>query len=129
GGPAADPGSRLDRDHAAVREAHGRGGDAGGGEDCSQGGDVNAKDACREWAGILRAVAEGRLSPAEGRARRPEVDDPNSVPSAYWNVSWMLELETEDRQQLGIDVPDLRSEFASRLRKLADRVEGIEQIP
>ena len=94
---------------------------------------MNSKEACKEWARIVRAVADGEMSPAEGRAKRPEVADETSVPSAFWSVSWILELEAGDRQsmqEIGMQESDyMASEFAEKLRTLADRIEGIERIP
>lgn len=80
---------------------------------------VNAKDACAEWARILKAVAAGEMSPAEALARIPTVEDELGVPSAYWSARDLLEQETE----FGSENPVMRAHFLSVMRKLADRIE------
>ena len=91
-----------------------------------EGNGVTPKQACAEWARILRSVASGDMKPAEALAKRPIVEDEDSVPGAFFSVIHTLENHVE----FGFDdEPDSEAYFANELRRLADRIEGISRVP
>ena len=81
---------------------------------------MNAKMACVEWARLLRAVADGEVSPAEALARRPVVGESAEVPNAWGSGVVELERECGDPTD---DVPEAQEYWANRVRKVAGRLE------
>jgi hypothetical protein len=64
-------------------------------------------------------VAAGEIQPAEALARRPDVTDDTTVPSAFWSARDLLEHEAE----VGSEDPDQQTYFRGVMTKLADRIE------
>lgn len=81
---------------------------------------MTGKETCMEWARILRAVIDGKLSCGEALVRIPTVEEGETVPKAFWTAQERLAFEIE----FGIpEDADFRAMFTSQLLKLVERLE------
>ncbi|MFN8587867.1 MAG: hypothetical protein U0704_08675 [Candidatus Eisenbacteria bacterium] len=83
---------------------------------------MTVREACLEFARLLREVADGRMSAAEALARRPQLAPGTAgVPVTWGSAVAKLEIEAEFPV---LDEPATREAFAAEWRALADRLEA-----
>ncbi len=85
---------------------------------------MTTREACVAFATLLRAVADGTITPADAIARAPNVQGWEGVPVTWGSALVKLESYASDVADFGDDLPaEIREWRATELQKLAGRIE------
>lgn len=85
---------------------------------------MTTREACVAFATLLRAVADGTITPADAIAQAPNVEGWEGVPATWGSALVLLEKYASDVADLGDELPaEMRAYRATELQKLAGRIE------